>query len=149
MEIKYHNAPTYLGGPVIPILSHQLGLSLLDYNSGLSVRHETLKSIKSLGEWTELGWSHFCSGNAVLERSIAKAGSHLLLLDSHLSQDAVDGVQIQRHWAITAAHSHQIEHALGVEILFADSQRLHRDVFEGTIGSLQRSVKSKVGRRGQ
>lgn len=143
METKYHSASTYLGGPVIPILSHQLALSLLDHESSLGIWHETLKSIKSLCKRTELSRSHFCSRNAVLESGVAKACFHLLLLDSHLSQDAVDSVQIQRHRTVTTAHSHQIEHALGVEIIFADSQRLNCDVFEGIVCFLQKSAKKK------
>jgi hypothetical protein len=56
------------------------------------------------------------------ELAIIEEASGILLCNSHLSQDPVHCVEIQRHGPIIAAYSHQIEHALCVQVALANAQ---------------------------
>lgn len=101
-------------GPVVA------GLALLG--------HEGLEIVEALVEGHSLVIGQVFLVEHLAESSVVELGARgLLLLDAQLSEDAVDDVHVQRR-RTTDLDTHEIHHALGVQILLTNSQRLDIDV---------------------
>lgn len=59
---------------------------------------------------------------------IVKPAARFLLDDTHVSQDALDRVYVQRHGAVILSHRHQVKHPLCVQMLLVDLQGLNPDI---------------------
>ncbi len=160
---------TYLGGPVsalwlslvesrcevdghpgysrhlVPLRLVLLQRLVLLHALDLGPNQEALERIETLLERTLLARGHVFGVHHVSELDVVEGPSVVLLLDSQVSQDAVDDMQVQRHDTV-GLHSHESHHFARVEVQLADAQLLHLDIGKLRIDFPQRG---DIGRRAQ
>lgn len=99
--------------------------------------HETLERVESLVQWYPLARVQLSAVEGPLERGVLKVAAKLLLLDAQVTQDASHDVEVERHSsALDRADGHEVQHALGVEVLLAEAELLDVNVWQGTVQSL-------------
>ena len=77
--------------------------------------HKALKHGQALAERRELSWRKFCRQNFFLESLIIESRASRLLRHTHLPQDAIDSVNIERNTPFFWLDSHEIENSFRVE----------------------------------
>lgn len=92
---------------------------------GIDRHHEALESVETLLQRAQLPANQGLLGQPSLEVSVVESIvlATLLLLQTHVAQDARHGVHVQGP-GITRSrvHSHQVEHALCVELGLVNSK---------------------------
>lgn len=100
-------------------------ISLKPCLGGIDGHHEALESVETLLQRTKLPANQGLPGKPPLEVSVVESFilAAPLLLQTHVAQDARYGVHVQGPcFPGGRAHSHQVEHALRVELGLVNSE---------------------------